>query len=97
MAEITFANPLSRAIHEITGERVRQIDAEGFTPEHDDQHTGGEIADAAADWAWTDPAVPVESWASGKPGKDRRRQLVIAGALIVAELERLDRAERPQP
>lgn len=27
-----------------------------------------------------------------KPGNDRRRQLVIAGALIVAEIERLDRA-----
>jgi hypothetical protein len=83
------------ALDAIAAERVRQIGVEGCSPEHDDeQHSGGELADAAACyargkqmsgvWPWTD-----EWW---KPGSDRRRQLVKAGALIVAEIERLDRA-----
>lgn len=31
----------------IAAERQRQIDAEGWTPEHDDEHTGDELAWAA--------------------------------------------------
>lgn len=32
----------------IATERQRQIEAEGWTPEHDDEHINGELADAAA-------------------------------------------------
>lgn len=35
----------------IVKERVRQISEEGWTAEHDDQHTDGEIARAAACYA----------------------------------------------
>ncbi len=35
----------------ITDERARQIVDEGWTPEHDDQHTEGELADAASCYA----------------------------------------------
>lgn len=89
------------AIDDIAAERQRQIDAEGWTPEHDDEHTDGALAKAAACYAaprmHADPriATPI-----GWPGDwdfkwwrptDRRRDLVKAGALIVAEIERLDR------
>lgn len=89
----------SRALLAIKAERRRQVDVEGWTPEHDDEHSKGELAQAAAcyaddprqfntaappDWPWSQ-----EWW---KPG-DRRRNLVKAGALIVAEIERLDRAK----
>lgn len=92
----------SEAIADITAERRRQIEAEGWTPEHDDRHSGGELAAAAAAYAFYNTEAE-----SGQPAaielfptnwhpdwwkpKDRRRDLVRAGALIVAEIERLDR------
>lgn len=78
---------------------------EGWTPEHDDGHANGEIAQAAASYAYEaglpEPARLPSGYAPAtwpwhaswwKP-KDRRRDLIRAGALIVAEIERLDRAK----
>ncbi|WP_418592058.1 hypothetical protein [Ponticoccus sp. (in: a-proteobacteria)] len=93
-------------ISDIAGERKRQIEAEGWTPEHDDEHTGGELAKAAGCYAWaaaqsdglreilvTPPPTWPEEWAADWwKLKDRRSDLVRAGALIAAEIERLDRA-----
>lgn len=99
------------AITEIAAERRRQIEGEGWTPEHDDQHASGEMAMAAAAYAYNaGQGETGRSWNVGrhpvvwpwsdewwKP-KDRRRDLVRAAALIVAEIERLDRAvERATP
>jgi len=39
------------AITDIAEERVRQIDSEGWSPQHDDEHSDGEMADAAACYA----------------------------------------------
>jgi hypothetical protein len=93
---------LGQAALDVLAERARQISAEGWTPEHDDQHDNGEIAKAAGCYALAssyyhiDPYAAVLSvwpWerASLKPS-DPRRDLVKAGALILAEIERLDRA-----
>jgi hypothetical protein len=91
------------AIHLVATERARQIGGEGYTPEHDDTHTAGELADAAAAYAapWVKPegvrlpnAWPLDwdpSWWKPSPD-DRVRELVKAGALIMAEIERLLRA-----
>ena len=91
---------LSNAARDILAERQRQITAEGWTPEHDDHHTCGEIADAAACYAlWGGGCVP-HHWRNFWPfdGAPKlapaRRMLVKAGALIIAEIERLDRAEQ---
>ncbi|MDL4471044.1 hypothetical protein [Citrobacter braakii] len=88
------------AILDVVAERQRQKTIEGWTPEHDDEHCNGELAMAAVcyinetgtvnrnggkPWGWPWDA----SW--WKP-KTRRRNLVKAGALILAEIERLDRA-----
>jgi hypothetical protein len=100
-------------IEEIAAERQRQKDVEGWTPEHDDMHTDGEMAIAAAEYAKIGAAryraiyaqelksrgepPPVDwPWESKwwKP-KDRRKNLIRAAALIVAELERLDRNAPP--
>ncbi|HGO9838641.1 hypothetical protein [Pseudomonas aeruginosa] len=92
---------------DVQAERKRQITAEGWTPEHDDEHDGGELADAAACYAlsaagWSTYAArerwpwPLEWW---KPST-ARRDLVKACALGLAEIERLDRAgisQNPQP
>lgn len=93
-------------IEEIAAERQRQIDAENWTTEHDDRHRNGELAKAGSAyalyaamsdqhreiyarkpdqgfcWPWS-----ISWW---KP-KNRRRDLIRAAALIVAEIERLDR------
>lgn len=90
----------------IAAERKRQMEVEGWTAEHDDVHRGGELAEAAACYtvASCDPeGAPVSTadlptpwpWDEGwwKPAAPRR-MLVKAGALIAAEIDRLDRAEK---
>ncbi|NGO50456.1 hypothetical protein [Allomesorhizobium camelthorni] len=96
---------MSRAVADIVAERQRQIDAEGWTPEHDDKHKKGEILLAAKayfahatrralspsggdragipyDWPWD-----AKWW---KP-KAPRQDLVRAGALALAEKDRIHR------
>jgi hypothetical protein len=106
MSEIELGMKTSEVLSEIAYERERQIVGEGWVPHHDDYHIMGELAGAAACYCltsngvmrkegptWVDPSVywPWEP-ESFKPG-DRRRDLIKAAALIVAEIERLDRAE----
>lgn len=79
-------------------ERERQIEKEGWSAEHDDQHTKGELAQAAAAYALqhTDQKNAVLfPWAArwNKTQKhDTLRRLVVAGALIAAEYDRVKRA-----
>jgi len=111
----------SAAARAILAERERQKGAEGWTTEHDDHHTGGELAAAAACYAWCGslsgeareaavqfplsvrlawPVILKRLWpwsADWWKPKDRRRDLVRAGALILAEIDRLDRAALTQP
>lgn len=90
---------MSQAAQDVLAERRRQIEAEGWTPEHDDAHNNGELAEAAGCYALhhNDPGLKgAPAWwpwhaAWWKPA-DPRRNLIKAGALILAELERLDRA-----
>lgn len=87
----------------IAEERARQIAKEGWTPDHDDEHTNGELADSAACYAalggaqargranepWMPPPAAWpwdQSW--WKP-QDQMRNLVRAGALLAAEIDRL--------
>jgi hypothetical protein len=134
----------------IAKERQRQIDEEGWSPEHDDEHVNGELAQAAVAYAaaatnvmsmlrWCSvdgpkhaelleenrratlleslaesQADPLEShygrrpdegyktpllqdwpWDERwwKPSNDPIRDLVKAGALIAAEIDRLQRSE----
>lgn len=94
---------MSKAIDDIAAERLRQVEAEGWSPDHDDKHTNCELATAAACYAIGSPLLMLPGQ-DGKPlyiwpwdlewwkSTDPRRDLVKAGALIVAEIERLDRA-----
>lgn len=92
------------ALDEIAAERARQIDVEGWTPEHDDQHDAGQLTAAAVVYALGAMFGPgKENWFNRYWPWDRewwkpttsRRDLIKAGALIVAEIERLDRQETP--
>lgn len=101
-AALAQRQSLTEAAADVLAERQRQISAEGWTPKHDDAHPRGELSQAAAcyatwafeaqahmpnwvptDWPWDD-----DWWKVGEP----RRMLVKAAALLLAEIERLDRA-----
>lgn len=45
---------MKNGIEIINEERWRQIEMEGWTPEHDAEHKNGELADAAACYAMTE-------------------------------------------
>lgn len=87
-------------ISEIAAERKRQIEVEGWSVEHDDEWSEDELAEAAACYALHHPGHlgTTHSWPLDtqwwKP-KDKRRDLIRAAALIVAEIERLDRLADP--
>lgn len=83
---------MTRALASVIAERRRQIDQEGYTPQHDDLHVQGEIAQVAVDFLSAEQILAAESsWAQHKAQHPRRRQLVIGTALALAEIERLDR------
>ena len=100
-AWLSGLKPLTNAADSVLAERRRQIEAEGYSPDHDDEHTAGELAQAAADlcvdgtdFRVVDPdGDEMLGWGLTEAHRsDRRRQLVIAGALVLAEIERIDRA-----
>jgi hypothetical protein len=100
---------LTAAARDVLAERQRQISTKGWTPEHDDKHNDGSLSVAAACYALTNVACARPSalstrylatwvgWGAGwfKPF-NRRRDLIKAGALILAEIERLDRLTAAQ-
>lgn len=86
----------------IAEERLRQVSQEGWTKYHDDRHVYHELAHAAICYAKPGiraqtPANPPWPWAPEwwKPSEDRIRNLVKAGALIAAEIDRLQRNHTP--
>ncbi|HHS9899676.1 TPA: hypothetical protein ACTW52_003022 [Klebsiella quasipneumoniae subsp. similipneumoniae] len=90
------------AAADVLAERKRQVTTEGWTPEHDDQHVNFEMAIAGGLYAISavDSHHKLRNSAPSAWPWDRkwwkpdgpRRDLVKAGALILAEIERLDRA-----
>lgn len=94
---------MTQAASDVLAERQRQIEAEGFDASHDDKHDAGQLTAAACSYAMEamfggQQAVGQFAealWPWGrkwwKP-KDKRRDLVRAAALLLAEIERLDRA-----
>lgn len=94
------APPVGPIPAEIGRERMRQEEADDLAAEHDDTQDAGQLARAAAAYAWA--AAPRDKEDAGRigrmrpwpiPNEDPRRLLILAGALIVAEVERLDRKE----
>jgi hypothetical protein len=99
---------MKTGIELIREERERQVSKEGWTADYDDTHANAEMAEAAAcyieaanmqtqvgmtlrtlrdtpqEWPWD-----YKWW---KPDADPVRNLVKAGALIAAEIDRLQRA-----
>jgi len=107
---MAWAGPQSRAALDVLAERRRQQEVEGWTADHDDRHVRGELGAMAACYAvpsrlrdmaaatfW--PATICRSWFKPAGAFDddcaRRRDLVRAAALLIAEIERLDRRYEP--
>ncbi len=99
-------NSVPQAWLDVQAERRRQIEAEGWTPQHDDEHADGQMAQAAGCYALHAGGIGTD-WPDGRQNgsalfwpwdKDwwkpttPRRDLVKACALALAEIERLDRA-----
>ena len=96
---------MTKAADDVLAERKRQISEYEWTAKHDDDYANNELALAAALYALpqdhretvcdTGDTILTLLWPWGwewwKPGT-RRRDLVKAGALILAEIERIDRA-----
>lgn len=96
---------IKTGIELIAEERQRQIEVEKFSPEHDDRWGKGQLAMAAICYAEPGNHYPevkpfgfpwdVEWW---KPDpKNPIRDLIKAGALIAAEIDRLIRVENLNP
>lgn len=104
----TKARPLTNAARDVLAERQRQISAKGYDHAHDDEHVNEEISAMAAFYAMPEGARAWDATSTGygdtlgeamiphrwfMPSPcERRRELVKAGALVLAEIERLDRA-----
>lgn len=86
---------MKTGIELIAEERKRQVSKEGWTASHDDKHRRGQMAWEAACYAANSTGGNLEHhWPSAqkwwKPS-DLVRSLVKAGALIAAEIDRLNR------
>ena len=94
------SDELRVAVSDIAAERQRQVDAEGWSADRDDGYADAELAKSAAAYTLSACGFSPDaarlmwprSWSAHwwKP-TTARRDLVKAGALIVAEIERLDR------
>ena len=89
---------MKTGIEIIAEERKRQISSEGWSMTHDLGHNDGELAIAASCYALPSQFSRKTFWLfekdSFKPSKDRIRDLAKAGALIAAEIDRLQQTEK---
>ncbi len=98
--------PIGDGVELIAKERQRQIVELGFTDENDNQHNDNALADAGASYAFAATVrkhawpgtghIPPQIWpwseVHWKPSpKDRIKELAKAGALIAAEIDKLQR------
>lgn len=98
------AMPDTQAAMDVLAERKRQVEVEGWTPEKDDQYHPHVLSGAAGCYAMHTLAYPAGDPPPGwpfaaswwKPSADTRRNRVKAAALLLAEIERIDRAAARQ-
>lgn len=83
----------------IAEERQRQIEKEGWSASHDVEHKEGQLSDAAACYClsgFRETVASIWPWDQKwwKPTPENRiRELQKAGALIAAEIDRLQAAQ----
>ena len=87
----------SKAVSDVLIDRHQQLAAEGHVLAHDAAPAGYELAHAAACYAYPEltALVGVKTWPWPTVAfnvRDRRSNLVRAAALLISEIEQLDRA-----
>lgn len=96
-SETEYAKNAPASLQSVLAERIRQIQVHCFYPEQDDELSDESLTLAAAAYALPRWFIEngINPWPWGaenwKPG-ERRTSLVKAGALILAEIDRIDRA-----
>ncbi|MDY1184946.1 hypothetical protein ACM8BA_05160 [Pseudomonas aeruginosa] len=89
---------------DVQAERRRQVEAEGWTPEHDDEHADGQMSQAAGCYALHAGGIGTD-WPDGRQNgsalfwpwdKDWWKPTTPRCDLVKAEIERLDRATASQ-
>lgn len=96
---------MTKALEDVAAERFRQVEVEGWTADHDDTHGAAQMGYAAAAYVLSAAGHYGPDRARWVPGfwpwdrhwwkpRSPREDLVRAAALIVAEIERLDRAAK---
>lgn len=106
MIPTLLGEELTPAVVDVLMERRRQVHGEGYSHQQDDTYTNDELALAAVCYM-TPPHCRVFKNGSSAPiqwptlwdkrywkPRDRRRDLVRAVALGIAEIERMDRASK---
>lgn len=107
---VDLLKSLSPGIQELAVERQKQIDKHGFTAEHHVDHTewyaDNQLQDAAVKLLAMDvipgfsdviPPTPErwdEDWFTNLAMRSQKERLIISGALIAAELDRLNEIEK---
>jgi hypothetical protein len=88
------------ALADVAAERLRQVGEEGYTPERDDELSDYQLPRAAASYVSNAAGIPRHKallyWPFPAPGfkpTTRRADYVKGAALLLAEIERLDRLE----
>jgi hypothetical protein len=97
---------MKNGIELIAQERKRQIELDGYTSLNDKEYQEGELANAAAYYALTDELIDFinQNWGNDmhlhiwpfdlnsikRTPEDRIRELQKAGALIAAEIDRIN-------
>ncbi|MGN8190598.1 ead/Ea22-like family protein [Burkholderia sp. 22088] len=99
-ADSSYTTSDTTAIRDVIYERRRQIEVERRETGNDDQYTDGELPEAAVAYALSAAGWDLDSatnyWPNSWAGcwfkpTTPRRDLVKAAALIIAEIERIDR------
>lgn len=98
LCSVLNVRPVHDVLIEVARERRRQIAEKGYSSAKDDRHTDGELVEAAIwyleeayDMLETGISWPWPNWQT--PGRTQKEAITKACALLVAEIERLDRLD----
>ncbi|CAI1656159.1 hypothetical protein [Serratia liquefaciens] len=106
LSPVAPGSVMNIAISDVVAERQRQINAKGYTQESDDGYLAGVLSQAGAAYAVLASDLPnaarrakrlwpwpnADKYLATRRKNTQRMNLVKAAALIVAEIERIDRS-----
>lgn len=86
---------MTKAIEDVISERKRQIENNGYDHTHDDLHVNEQLITAAFAFAYGESELwpwDLESWNKVVAHNHSKREMLVkSAALLIAEIERIDR------